>query len=524
VGAGRTSGGLDASNMLKPALAKGLLQCIGATTLREYKQYIESDKALERRFQLVRIKEPSVEDTVSILMGSRQRYEAHHHVQYTDDALRAAAELSSKYIQDRFLPDKAIDLIDEAGASKRMKVVYTPPEIRQLETQRQELEGKKAEAFSANNFEKMAHYQMEISNLEIKGRELREKEESKRGEKDRLVTDNDIAEVVSKSTGIPVVKLVAEEAQKLRDLEIFLTSRVVGQSHAVSSVANAIRRNRSGLRRPNSPIASFLFLGPTGVGKTELAKALAQQVLDDESKIIRIDMSEYMERHAVSKLIGSPPGYVGYGEGGQLTERVKHNPYSVILLDEFEKAHPDVYNLLLQVLDEGWLTDAEGQKVSFRNCIIIGTSNIGSEILTEQKRPVGIGAQDSRWSKDEEQGLVMKEVQRFLKPEFINRLDEIIIFHRLGRDQLVNILDLQLSDLTNRIQRMGHEITFSQEVKTFLLDAVDTFNYGARPLKRKIETVVENKIASLLIAPLVQTGGKIEVRLTNGEVAVNWAG
>ncbi len=522
VGAGRTSGGLDASNMLKPALAKGLLQCIGATTLREYKQYVETDKALERRFQLVRVKEPSLEQSIEILKGSRERYESHHHIKYTDEALEAAAELSSKYIQDRFLPDKAIDLIDEAGAAKRIKVVYTPPELRQLENDRQELEAKKAEAFTANDFEKMAHYQMELSNLDQKAKELRDKQNAMLGEKDRIVDEQDIAEIISKSTGIPVNKLIAEEAEKLRELESFIGSRVIGQDHAVSSVANAIRRNRSGLRRPNSPIASFLFLGPTGVGKTELAKALAEQVLDDESKIIRLDMSEFMERHAVSKLIGSPPGYVGYGEGGQLTEKVKHNPYSVILLDEFEKAHPDVYNLLLQVLDEGWLTDAEGQKVSFRNSIIIGTSNIGSDILTDKKRPVGLGVQDSRYSKDEEQALIMKEVQKFLKPEFINRLDEIIIFNRLAYEQLKDILEIQLKDLISRVESMGFSLSIGDGVKKYLLDSIDTYHYGARPLRRKMESIVENKIASLLISPSARSGGRIEVKLVDKDVEIKW--
>jgi len=521
VGAGRTGGGLDASNMLKPALAKGLLQCIGATTTKEYKQYIESDKALERRFQPVRVEQPSVEQTIQILAGLKSRYEAHHQIKYTEDALQAAAELSDRFLPERFLPDKAIDLIDEAGASKRMKVIYTPPELRALETRKQELMEKKEGAFKDQNFEQMAKYQMELSSLENQLADQRKQHMATFSEEDRRVDVRDIAAIIARMTGIPVDKVAEEEAQKLGQLETSLQSRVIGQAHAVKSVANAIRRNRAGLRKPNAPIASFLFLGPTGVGKTELAKAIAANLMDDESKIIRLDMSEYMERHEVSKLIGSPPGYVGYGEGGQLTEKVRQHPYSVILLDEFEKAHPDVYNILLPVLDEGWLTDAEGNRVSFRNTVIVGTSNIGSDILVDRKRPVGLGAQDEEWGDTEEKSAVLKEVKKYLRPEFINRLDEIIIFNRLSDVEITQILDLQVRDLAKRLEHMGISLEFEESAKKVVLGAIDTMSFGARPLRRRLEQLVENEIASLLINQ--KPVGKSRLRVWSDNDAVKVA-
>ncbi len=500
VGAGRSGGSLDASNMLKPALARGLLRCIGATTNKEYKQYIESDKALARRFQPVKVGQPSVEDTFNILLGIRERYQKHHHIEYTDEALKAAAELSARDSQDRFLPDKAIDFIDEAGAAKRLQVIYTPPNIRQLETKRHDLLNKKAQAFNEQDFERMAQFQMDLARLEQDLSDQMKEFSATIGDKDRQVDVDEIAQLVSKKTGVPARRMVQEEAQRLLNLEHHLRSRVIGQSHAIDSVANAIRRNRAGLRQRSAPIASFLFLGPTGVGKTELAKAIAAEMLDDESKIIRIDMSEYMQSHEVAKLIGSPPGYVGYGEGGQLTEQVRQNPYSVVLFDEFEKAHPDVYNLLLQVLDEGWLTDSEGQKVSFRNCVIIGTSNIGSEILTDRKRPVGLGAQNELWDQDNERRAIMKEVQKYLRPEFINRVDEIIVFNRLSYEELSRILDIQIEDLRRRLMGMGLELKFTDAAKTYVMNGIDTLTYGARPLRRRLEVTVENEIANLLIA------------------------
>ena len=520
VGAGRSGGGLDASNMLKPALAKGLLQCLGATTSKEYKQYIESDKALERRFQPVRVTEPSLAQTLEILHGLRLRYEAHHQITYEDEALQGAAELSQRYLPERFLPDKAIDLIDEAGAAKRLKIVYNPPELRKMEKERNDLLSKKAEAFNDSDFELMSRYQTKISRLEIKISKARAKFNKERKKRDTQVSKEDIARIVHRMTGIPVARLVAEEIAKLKLLEACFQQRVIGQEHAVTSVANAIRRNRAGLRRAQAPIASFLFLGPTGVGKTELAKAIAAEMMDNETNIIRLDMSEYSERHEVAKLIGSPPGYVGYGEGGQLTERMRHQPYSVVLFDEIEKAHPDLLSIMLQVLDEGWLTDSEGTKVSFQNAIVIGTSNLGSAIMTERKRPVGIGAQS--FSRDDELREIMDEVKRFLKPEFINRLDEVIIFNRLSREDLRQVLDLQIKDLAARLAGQKFTLSFDAAVKDHIIAAVDTLNYGARPLQRKLQQLVENPIAMLLMDESAARRQQIAVTLDGKEVVVRF--
>jgi ATP-dependent Clp protease ATP-binding subunit ClpC len=500
VGAGRTGGGLDASNMLKPVLAKGSLQCIGATTLKEYRQYIEADKALERRFQPVRVEPPTVEQTVTILTGLKSKYEAHHGTAYSDAALAAAAELSDRYLTERFLPDKAIDLIDEAGAAKRLQLVFTPPPLRALEAKRQELQQNKTKAFEKQNFEEVARFQMELSRAEDEIKKLRDAHLAASPGDAKLVDAPDIAAVVSRITGIPVAKMVAAEAEKLARLESILRTRVVGQDHAIKAVANAIRRNRVGMRNPNRPIASFLFLGPTGVGKTELVKAIAGELLDDESKIVRIDMSELMEKHSVSRLIGAPPGYVGYGEGGQLTEQVRRQPWSVVLFDEFEKAHPDIYNVLLQLLDEGWLTDGEGRRVSFRNTIVIGTSNLGSEMLTEKKRPMGLGAQSQPVTKDDEQAAVLEEVRRHLRPEFINRLDDLIVFNRLDAAALAEVVKVQLAALGQRAAAAGYKLEIRPGVAEALLKGVDTMNYGARPLRRRVEQLIENEIANYLIA------------------------
>ncbi len=521
VGAGRNAGGLDASNMLKPALAKGVLQCLGATTFKEYKQYIASDRALERRFQVVQVAEPMLPDAIQILFGLKVRYEQHHQVEYTDKAIDAAVVLADRYIQDRFLPDKAIDLLDEAGSAKRMKLLANTSATRELETKKQEFENKKQDAFQKNQFEQMAQCQMELAKIEAQLQEIHKQHAQSFGEDEKKVSEEDIAEVVSKTTGIPVQKVVEKEAKKLHNLEAALRQRVIGQEHVLKKVADAIRRNRSGLRRASRPIASFLFLGPTGVGKTELAKAIASQVLDDESKIIRLDMSEYMEKHSVSKLIGSPPGYVGYGEGGQLTEKIKQQPYTILLLDEFEKAHPDVYNLLLSVLDEGWLTDGEGNRVSFRNCIVIGTSNLGSHILSDRKRPLGIGAQEEGLSKDEEYSAILAEVKKYLRPEFLNRLDEIVVFNRLGKEELGIVLTLQLTDLQTRAKERGLTIEIDSQVHPYLLAKIDTTQYGARPIKRAVETYVENPVATVILDEALTEGAIIQVKVQNNEIYVS---
>ena len=522
VGAGRSGGSLDASNMLKPALARGQLQCIGATTFKEYKQYIESDKALERRFQPVKLVEPTAEQALQILRGLKPKYESHHQIEYTEESLKAAVDFSVRYITERFLPDKAIDLMDEAGAAKRLKVVAIPLELRALEAKKHEFLNFKAKAFADQNFEQMATFQMELAKIEHEMRAVRESWQKTHPLESRFVTPDDIAQIVSRTTGIPATRMVESESKRLQHLESNLKQRVIGQDGAFRSVADAIRRNRAGLRSGDRPVASFLFLGPTGVGKTELVKALAAEIMDDEHKIVRLDMSEFMERHTVARLIGAPPGYVGFGQGGQLTERVRRQPYSIVLLDEFEKAHPDVYNILLPVLDEGWLTDSEGNRISFRNCIVVGTSNIGSDILTERRRPVGIGAQNADWTRDEEQQAVMDEVRKFLRPEFINRLDSIIIFNRLTKEDLRIVLGLQMSALESRLKQAGMNLIFTDSALEVMLGSVDTERYGARPLRRKLEQLVENEIARLLIDQKLVKGAVIRVDAVDDQLRISF--
>lgn len=521
VGAGRSSGALDASNMLKPALAKGQLQCIGATTNQEYKEYIESDKALARRFQLVRVGEPSCEEAIEILNGLKERYQKFHKIKYSDDAIVAAVELSNRYLTERSMPDKAIDLIDEAGAIKHLQAIYIPPDQRQLEQKRQDLIDKKTKAFTQQNFELMSQYQMELVNLEEELANKRKEFVKDEKVSDRLVTRDLIADLVSRQTGVPLKKMLANESSKLLHLESSLEKRVIGQEHAVRSVANAIRRNRSGLRQSKKPIASFLFLGPTGVGKTELARALAAEIMDSETNMIRVDMSEYMERHDVSKLIGSPPGYIGYGEGGQLTEKVRRHPYSVVLFDEFEKAHPDVFNLLLQVLDEGWLTDSQGRRVSFTNTVIIGTSNIGSDLLINKKNPIGLGSHVEQWSKDEQTKVIYKSLQKFLRPEFINRLDEIVIFNPLTIENLRAIVEINLRELKSRLKSMDIDLEFQDDVLEYLISELDTIEYGARPIKRKIQDLIENKIASKLIESIDRNIERFRLEVEDQEISVS---
>jgi ATP-dependent Clp protease ATP-binding subunit ClpC len=498
VGAGANAGGMDAPSMLKTALAQGSLQVIGATTLDEYRKFIETDKALERRFHSIIVREPSVDDTIKILQGITPRYEQHHHIRYEPIALVAAAKLSERYITDRRLPDKAVDLIDEAGSRKHIRLVSIPTDIKKLEQEYQQLLHDKSEAFNAQNFESAADMQMHILKIEEKLKKKRDAWEKERAALEVQVSDEDIAEVVSSWTGIPVARMVESEAEKLTLMENKLHKRIIGQDDAVTAVADAIRRNRAGIGSGKRPIGSFLFLGPTGVGKTELARALAAFLLDDESRIVSLDMSEYMERHEVSKMIGAPPGYIGYGEGGQLTEKVRRNPYTVILLDEVEKAHPDVFNMLLQILENGQLTDAQGHMVSFRNTILIGTSNLGTEALSPEKRNIGfIRSQTPDYR--EARHLVLHEVKKFFKPEFLNRLDDIIVFHYLEEEQVLQIARMFVQELVENMKQKN--ITLKIEEKVYQKLAHDGFDpvYGARPLRREVERQVENPLAMKVI-------------------------
>jgi ATP-dependent Clp protease ATP-binding subunit ClpC len=519
VSAGAGAGGVDASNMLKAALAKGQLQCIGATTLDDYKKSIEEDKALARRFQPILVDEPSVDETVSMLEGIKTKYEKHHSIQFQDAAIRAAAKLSEKHIYDRALPDKAVDLLDEAGAQKHLALIYVPPVIQQLEKERNEIIKKQQEAFDAQDFEKVAQLRQDVLEIDKKLSTEKETWNTELGKVDHSVTEEDIANVVATWTGIPVNKIRETETAKLMNMEENLHKRVIGQDNAIVAISNAIRRNRAGLKDKDRPIGSFLFLGPTGVGKTELAKALAEFLLDDEDRLIRLDMSEYMEKHSVSKIIGSPPGYVGYDEGGQLTEKVRRHPYSVILLDELEKAHPDVFNILLQLIDDGRLTDAHGRVTSFKNAIIIGTSNIGTQSIIEGKtKGIGFAVMDDP-TKDYNQvrTMVLSEVQKLFKPEFVNRLDDLIVFHKLEPDQVRQIADLMLNNLSKRLKESNMILEVTTKVKDELAKEGFSEMYGARPLRRLIEDKIENAISMRIINGEFKHDNTIHVDFKNNE-------
>ena len=512
IGAGGAEGALDASNILKPSLARGEIQLIGATTINEYRKYIEKDSALERRFQPVMVDEPTEEESIAILKGLRSRYEEHHKVEITDQALEAAVKLSSRYINDRFLPDKAIDLIDEAASRVRLLNYTKPEKIKEYEAQIDELEGNKEEAIKKEAYEKAGEIKKKQEKLREKIKETMEKWEKEKETRKLTVDENEVADVVSGWTKIPVRKLAEEESERLKNLESILHERVVGQEEAVTAVSKAIRRGRVGLKDPGRPIGSFLFLGPTGVGKTELSKALAEAMFGTESSLIRVDMSEYMEKHSVSKMIGSPPGYVGYEEGGQLSEKVRRNPYSVILFDEVEKAHPDVFNILLQVLDDGHITDAQGRKIDFKNTIIIMTSNAGAENIISPKR-LGFGvAADAKADYDFMKGRVMDEVKRLFKPEFLNRIDEIIVFHQLTKEHMKGIADILLKGIVKRSrEQLGIVLAVGEDARDYLIDKGYDEKYGARPLRRTIQSLLEDKLAEGLLEGRIKAGSQVDV-------------
>ena len=517
VGAGSAEGAVDAANILKPLLARGEIKVIGATTLNEYRKYIEKDSALERRFSPVTVNEPSSEDTIKILEGIRDKYEAHHNVKISKDAIKAAVELSVRYINDRFLPDKAIDLIDEAASKIRMKVYTEPNNIRKLGEEIDDIKKEKEEAIRSQDFEKAATLRDSQHEKEEKLEKEKQKWENKNSKEIITLTDEDIAEVIAGWTRIPVKKITQDENEKLKNLEKSLHERVVGQNEAVEAVAKAIRRGRVGLKDPNRPIGSFLFLGPTGVGKTELSKALAECLFGNEDSMIRIDMSEYMEGHSVSKLIGSPPGYVGYDEGGQLTEKIRRNPYSVVLFDEIEKAHPDVMNMLLQILDDGRLTDSNGRTVNFKNTVIIMTSNVGARIITDRKT-LGFTSKTDENEEDskeyeESKKDVLAELKKEFRPEFINRIDEIIVFHKLQKEEMRQIVDIMLKNVISRMEKQNYKIEIEENVKNQIIEKGIDVNFGARPLKRTIQNMIEDKLAEAILDGKVKQNKKAKILL-----------
>lgn len=519
IGAGSAEGAMDAANILKPLLARGDLQLIGATTLDEYRKHIEKDAALERRFQPIIVGEPTIEETVEILKGIRSKYEEHHKVTITDSALDEAAKLSARYITDRFLPDKAIDLIDEAASKIRLKAFTAPPEIKEVETRLKEISFEKEQAIANQDYESAAKLRDEEGNVKTRLELLKSDWEKTNTPKELIVSGEEICDVISDWTGIPVKKLAQEEQEKLKNMEQILHERVIGQSEAVTAVSKAIRRGRTGLKDPKRPTGSFIFLGPTGVGKTELCKALAEAVFGDENAVIRIDMSEYMEKHTVSRLVGSPPGYVGYDEGGQLTEKVRRKPYSVVLFDEIEKAHPDVFNILLQILEDGILTDSQGRRVDFKNTVIIMTSNVGARLITQKSKSLGFGGDegaDRDYEKIKES--VIGELKNVFRPELINRIDEIIVFHKLEQEDIEKIAHIMLENLIKRVNAMGYEIEFTKKAVEHLAKAGFDEVYGARPLRRTIQSQVEDMLADKLLSGEVNEGTKLCVDLVDDKL------
>ena len=520
VGAGAAEGAIDAANILKPLLARGEIQVVGATTLKEYRKYIEKDQALERRFQPVYIEEPNQTDSIRILKGIRDKYEAHHNVKITDSAIIAAVELSSRYINDRFLPDKAIDLIDEASSKIKLKTFVEPEYLKNMEKELEKVVREKEEAINIQNYEKAANLRDTEKELTEKLERENEAWKSKKNNKVINIEKEDIEFIISRWTGIPIYKITESENEKLKNLEKSLHTRVVGQEKAIEVVSKAIRRSRVGLKDPNRPIGSFLFLGPTGVGKTELTKALAESLFGDENSMIRIDMSEYMESHSVSKLIGSPPGYVGYDEQNGLSEKVRRKPYSVILFDEIEKAHPDIMNILLQILEDGILTDSQGRKVSFKNSVIIMTSNIGARTITEKKK---LGFSSLEISKDDEykeiKSSVLAELKKEFKPEFLNRIDETVIFNKLSNEEIRKIIDIGLVKVLKRLSSQNYFFKFDESIKEYIeRKEIDTNNYGARPIRRAIQNYVENKIAEFILDGKVNKNEKNILYAENDEI------
>ena len=525
VGAGSAEGAVDAANILKPLLARGEVQVIGATTLNEYRKYIEKDSALERRFSPVQVGEPTNEETIKILEGLRDKYEAHHNVKITEEAIRAAVELSVRYINDRFLPDKAIDLIDEAASRVKMKTYTMPDSIKELEEKIEAINREKEEAIRVQDFEKAATLRDKVNAEKEKLEKEKKKWQSKNSKNVMSLTEEDIAEVIASWTGIPVNKITQDENEKLKHLEETLHKRVIGQNEAVEAVSKAIRRGRVGLKDPNRPIGSFLFLGPTGVGKTELSKALAEALFGNESAMIRVDMSEYMEPHSVAKLIGSPPGYVGYDEGGQLTEKIRRKPYSVILFDEIEKAHPDVMNMLLQILDDGRLTDAQGRTVNFKNTVIIMTSNVGARAITDKNvlgfsNNIGDGKQEQEKEYETIKKDVMAELKKQFRPEFINRIDDIIVFHKLTDDDIGKIIEIMLKQVKERLSEQEYDVEIDKSVKDLVAKKGIDANYGARPLKRAIQSSVEDKIAEAILNGKIIPHKKAKIYAENDEIKV----
>ena len=513
VGAGSAEGAVDAANILKPLLARGEIQLIGATTLKEYRKYIEKDAALERRFSPVTVNEPTEEEATQILFGLRDKYEAHHNVKITDEAIKAAVELSSRYINDRYLPDKAIDLIDEAASKVRMSSYTEPESFKELKEKIEKLDKEKEEAIRVQDFEKAAKIRDKENAKKKEFEDAKKEWETKSSKNVSTLKEEDIANVISSWTGIPVAKVSQSENDKLKNLEENLHKRVIGQDEAVSAVAKAIKRSRMGLKDPNKPIGSFLFLGPTGVGKTELSKALAENLFGSEDALIRIDMSEYMEPHSVAKLIGSPPGYVGYDEAGQLTEKVRRKPYSVILFDEIEKAHPDVMNMLLQVLDDGRLTDSQGRTVNFKNTVIIMTSNVGAKLITD-KKTLGFIEEKENGEKEYQdiKKDVMGELKKEFKPEFLNRIDEIIVFHKLEDNQIRKIVDIMLNNVAKLLKEQGIKLTVDENAKDLVAKKGTDKTFGARPLKRAIQTMVEDKIAEAMLDGKIKKEAKVTAK------------